>query len=206
METHKIIIVEQMISEACSTYSCNRNDLLGLSRFRDLVSARMTLCAILRRDFTCEEIAKIIHRNHSSVIYLTNTAFDRLGTLGYGDFIDKFNYLQEYFIQLTKQKKEMINRTIICGRLGADVQIKDVKGKRVANISLATETGFGEAKKTEWHSIVLWNNNAERVAEGKKGDMVYVEGRITYSETENTQTNKVYIKANISADTVQLIK
>ena len=106
-----------------------------------------------------------------------------------------------------------LNKVILIGHLGDEVKMHYFDAQScIGRFPLATNEVYinkstGEKiTSTEWHNIVLWNNNAERLIEGKKGDMVYVEGRITYSETENQQTNKVYIKANISADTVVLIK
>jgi len=91
-----------------------------------------------------------------------------------------------------------INKVILIGNLGADPEIRTVtSGSRVANFSLATsrdwsDQGGQRQEKTEWHKIVVWNNPGRDsglvdVVEKylKKGDRVYVEGRIEYRSYED---------------------
>src|SRR5690606_8082322 len=61
-------------------------------------------------------------------------------------------------------------------------------GTKVANVSLATNrqwtTPNGEKQdRTEWHRLTFWNRLADIVEQYvKKGDRLYVEGRIEYSD------------------------
>jgi single-strand DNA-binding protein len=79
-----------------------------------------------------------------------------------------------------------VNKVILVGNLGKDPQGRDVGGSRVVSFSLATSESWrdkqtGERKeKSEWHNIVIWNENLGRVAEQfcKKGTKVYLEGSI----------------------------
>lgn len=78
-----------------------------------------------------------------------------------------------------------VNKTILLGRLGKDVEMRMTQnGTAVANFTLATSERFKDRdgnpqERTEWHNIVLWGRQAE-IAEQylKKGDEVYIEGRI----------------------------
>lgn len=79
-----------------------------------------------------------------------------------------------------------VNKAILVGRLGKDPEVRHLEsGVAVANFTMATSETYkdrvtGERKEmTEWHNIVLWRGLAE-VAEKylKKGDMVYIEGRL----------------------------
>ena len=79
-----------------------------------------------------------------------------------------------------------VNKAILVGRLGKDPEVRYLEnGAAVANFPIATSETYkdrntGERKElTEWHNIVLWRGLAE-VAEKylKKGDMVYIEGRL----------------------------
>ncbi len=79
-----------------------------------------------------------------------------------------------------------VNKVIIVGRLGKDPEVRHLEsGAAVANFSVATSETYkdrntGERREqTEWHNVVLWRGLAE-VAEKylKKGDMVYVEGKL----------------------------
>ena len=80
-----------------------------------------------------------------------------------------------------------INKVILVGNLGKDPEIRSLgSGDRVANLTLATsetwrDKGSGEPKeKTEWHRIVIFNENLVKVAENylKKGSKVYIEGSL----------------------------
>ena len=86
-----------------------------------------------------------------------------------------------------------VNRVQLIGRVGKDPDVKEVGNTKVAQFSLATsERGYTKQdgtevpEKTYWHNIVLWGKKAE-VAEKyiHKGDLVFVEGRITYREWED---------------------
>ena len=80
-----------------------------------------------------------------------------------------------------------VNKVILVGNLGRDPEIRTLNsGDRVANLRIATsetwrDKATGERKeKTEWHSIVIFNDNIVKVAENylKKGSTVYVEGSL----------------------------
>lgn len=84
-----------------------------------------------------------------------------------------------------------LNKAMIIGNLGADPEVRSTgSGTRVATLSVATSRGWtdrsGQAQeKTEWHRVVAWDKLAE-ICERylKKGDRVYVEGRIEYRQWE----------------------
>jgi single-strand DNA-binding protein len=81
-----------------------------------------------------------------------------------------------------------VNKVILVGRLGKDPESRSfANGGSVVNFSLATSETWkdkqsGERKeKTEWHNIVIRNENIGRVATQylRKGSEVYIEGAIT---------------------------
>jgi single-strand DNA-binding protein len=80
-----------------------------------------------------------------------------------------------------------VNKVILVGNLGADPEIRTLNsGDRVANLRLATseswrDRGSGEKKeRTEWHRVVIFNDNLVKVAENylRKGSKIYVEGAL----------------------------
>lgn len=77
-----------------------------------------------------------------------------------------------------------VNKVIILGRLGKDPELKyTANGKAFARFSVATESGYNENAKTEWHNIVAWEKLAEIVNQYlRKGAQVYLEGRIQTRE------------------------
>jgi len=80
-----------------------------------------------------------------------------------------------------------LNKVLLIGNLGADPEIRRLNsGDPVVNIRIATSESWrdknsGERKeKTEWHNVVIFNDNLAKVAEQylKKGAKVYVEGQL----------------------------
>lgn len=78
-----------------------------------------------------------------------------------------------------------VNKVILIGNLGADPEVKTLEsGTKVASIRLATTERYKDKngtqqENTEWHNVVFWSGLAD-VTERylKKGDQVYIEGRI----------------------------
>jgi single stranded DNA-binding protein len=75
-----------------------------------------------------------------------------------------------------------VNKVILIGNLAADPEVRRLNnGNQVVNFRMATSESWrdkdsGERKeKTEWHSIVIFNENLCKVAEQylKKGAKVY---------------------------------
>jgi single-strand DNA-binding protein len=80
-----------------------------------------------------------------------------------------------------------VNKVILVGNVGRDPEIRRLNsGEPVCNFSLATtenwrDKGTGERKeRTEWHNIVIFNENLAKVAEQyvKKGSKLYIEGQL----------------------------
>jgi single-strand DNA-binding protein len=80
-----------------------------------------------------------------------------------------------------------VNKVILVGNLGRDPEIRSTQdGTRIANLSLATSESWrdknsGERKeRTEWHRVVIFNENFVKVAEQylKKGSKIYIEGAL----------------------------
>ena len=80
-----------------------------------------------------------------------------------------------------------VNKVILVGNLGKDPEVRRLNsGDPVVNLSVATSENWrdkqsGERKeKTEWHRVVIFNENIAKVAEQylKKGAKVYIEGQL----------------------------
>ncbi len=80
-----------------------------------------------------------------------------------------------------------VNKVILVGNLGRDPEIRRMtSGEPVANLSVATsetwrDKASGERKeRTEWHRVVIFNENLAKVAEQylRKGSKVYLEGQL----------------------------
>ena len=80
-----------------------------------------------------------------------------------------------------------VNKVILVGNLGKDPEIRRTQdGRPIANLRVATtetwrDKASGERReKTEWHSVVIFNENLCKIAEQylKKGAKVYIEGQL----------------------------
>lgn len=99
----------------------------------------------------------------------------------------------------------MFNRVILIGRLGHSPKLEtSSKGTPYCNFTLATNTGFGNNKRTDWHSVTAFNKTAENVYKYlKKGSLALVEGSIQYGEYEKDGVKHKSVK--ILADNVRFI-
>lgn len=97
-----------------------------------------------------------------------------------------------------------INKIILLGFVGKDPEIRSMQnGKKAASFSLATnETWFDKASnkkhdKTEWHKVVVFNDNLVSLVEKsvKKGVRVYVEGMIESRTWKEKTYTEVVVKA-----------
>ena len=92
-----------------------------------------------------------------------------------------------------------VNKVILIGNLGADPEIRNLpSGSSVANFNIATSESYtnknGErVTQTEWHRIECWDP-ISRVAEQylKKGNSVYIEGKIRTEEWQDKEGNTRY--------------
>jgi len=92
-----------------------------------------------------------------------------------------------------------VNQVTLMGRLGKDPEIKfTASGKQIANFTIATDSGIGENKKTEWHRCVAWEGKADIVNRFlSKGKMVYVQGAIEYKSWEQNGEKKYMTQINV---------
>ena len=94
-----------------------------------------------------------------------------------------------------------VNKVILVGNLGADPEVRRLgSGDPVVNLRIATsescrDKNSGERKeKTEWHSVVIFNDNLAKVAEQylKKGMKVYLEGALQTRKWQDQTGNDRY--------------
>lgn len=80
-----------------------------------------------------------------------------------------------------------VNKVILVGNLGADPEVRHLSdGNPVVNLRVATSESWkdrstGERRdRTEWHRVVIFNENLAKVAENylRKGAKVYLEGQL----------------------------
>jgi single-strand DNA-binding protein len=84
-----------------------------------------------------------------------------------------------------------LNKVMLIGNVGNEPEIRATSsGARVAKVSLATNRSWSDRsgqkqEKTEWHRLTFFGRLVDIVEQWvKKGDRLYVEGRVEYSQTE----------------------
>jgi single-strand DNA-binding protein len=96
-----------------------------------------------------------------------------------------------------------LNKVTLIGNLGNDPEVRSTSGgNRVATFSLATSRSWNgpsgdRQEKTEWHRCVVWNSKSSQLADivekyVKKGDKIYVEGRIEYRQWQDKENQTRY--------------
>lgn len=94
-----------------------------------------------------------------------------------------------------------VNKVILVGNLGFDPEIRRTNnGDMIVNLRIATSESWrdrntGERKdRTEWHSVVIFNENLAKVAEQylRKGAKVYLEGALQTRKWQDQNGNDRY--------------
>jgi single-strand DNA-binding protein len=93
-----------------------------------------------------------------------------------------------------------VNKVILVGNLGADPEARSLNnGGEVVNMRVATSENWKDRdgnrqERTEWHNVVIYNENLGRVAKSylKKGSKVYLEGQIQTRKWADQSGNDRY--------------
>ena len=93
-----------------------------------------------------------------------------------------------------------VNKVILVGNLGADPEARSLNnGGEVVNMRVATSEQWKDRdgnrqERTEWHNVVIFNENLGRVAKNylRKGSKVYLEGQIQTRKWQDQSGNDKY--------------
>jgi len=93
-----------------------------------------------------------------------------------------------------------VNKVILVGNLGADPEARSLNnGGEVVNMRIATSEQWKDRdgnrqERTEWHNVVIFNENLGRVAKSylRKGSKVYLEGQIQTRKWQDQSGNDKY--------------
>lgn len=94
-----------------------------------------------------------------------------------------------------------VNKVVLLGRLGKDPEIVSLNdGNKIVKFSVATSENWkdrntGERReRTEWHNVVIFNENLGRIAEQylRKGNQVYLEGAMQTRKWQDQNGNDRY--------------
>lgn len=92
-----------------------------------------------------------------------------------------------------------INKVILIGRVGIDPELRKMESSRSKlNLRLATTESYKKANGewqdiTDWHTVVMWGPMADRGEKDiKKGNLIYIEGKIRTRSWEDKEGRKRY--------------
>ena len=93
-----------------------------------------------------------------------------------------------------------VNKVILVGNLGADPEARSLNnGGEVVNMRVATSEQWKDRdgnrqERTEWHNVVIFNENLGRVAKSylRKGSKVYLEGQLQTRKWQDQSGNDKY--------------
>ena len=104
-----------------------------------------------------------------------------------------------------------LNKVMLIGNVGGEPEIRmTANGSKAAKFSLATNRKWtsksgAEQEKTEWHRLTCFGKLADIVEQYvHKGDRLYVEGRIEYSQTEDDDGRVRYWTDHIVNELIML--
>lgn len=99
-----------------------------------------------------------------------------------------------------------INSVNISGRLTANPELKyTTSQKAVVSLSIATDVGYGDQKRTIYPEVQAWTHTAEFIADyAKKGQEIMITGRYDEQTWDDKETGKKRRKAIIVASDVVL--
>ncbi len=104
-----------------------------------------------------------------------------------------------------------LNKVTLIGNVGGDPDIRTTgSGARVAKLSLATSRNFKGRdeqwqERTEWHRLTIFGRLVDVVEQWvRKGNRLYIEGRLEYSTTEDNQGGTRYWTDIIVSEMIML--
>lgn len=106
----------------------------------------------------------------------------------------------------------MKNKVQLIGHVGNDPEIKNFDGKKLANISLATNETYTNPKgekveQTTWHRVSAWGKTAEIIEKFVvKGKEIAIEGKLSNRSWEDKEGKKQYITEVIAEEILLLGK
>lgn len=105
----------------------------------------------------------------------------------------------------------MKNKVILIGRLGKDPELRELQsGQKVTSFNLATSESYkdkegNKVEETEWHTITGWGKLAEIMNTYlKKGDRVYIEGKIKTKKVEKEGQEAKYYTSITAREMIML--
>jgi single-strand DNA-binding protein len=103
--------------------------------------------------------------------------------------------------------KNGVNKAFLIGHIGKKPEKLEFENSTLLKFTLATSESYKDKnnnewkQSTEWHNIAVWGPRAQGLSKFlRKGDPVYVEGKITQRSWEDKEGNKRYMTEIVARD------
>jgi single stranded DNA-binding protein len=101
---------------------------------------------------------------------------------------------------------QTLNVIQVVGNIGVDAKMIDFpNGGKKTILSVATNTGYGDNQKTQWHTVLLYNKSAEICSGLVKGDVIWCSGYMDYRKWTDDE-GIVRIVPEIHAEKFSILK
>lgn len=92
-----------------------------------------------------------------------------------------------------------MNSCSFSGRLARDAEIKDVGETKVCNLTIGSNVGFGDHKKTLWIECAIWGKKGEALMQYLlKGQQIFVDGELSTREYEKDGSTKIVFTLRVN--------
>jgi single-strand DNA-binding protein len=148
-----------------------------------------------------------LHRRKETI----STAISKIKCNDFVNF-NKTKYCNNNILNLNAMNA-MKNKVQLIGHVGQEPEVKTFgEGKKVANITLATNDYYTNAKgekveDTQWHKVKAWGKVADIIEKYvTKGKEICIEGKLTYSDYLDKDGVKRYVTEIVANDILLLGK
>lgn len=112
---------------------------------------------------------------------------------------------EEFWRKYKLKGEEHMNKVVLMGRVGKEIELRQVGEHSMARFTLATSKKIKGKDVTQWHSVQAWGRTAEVVNQySGKGKRMIVEGEIQYDSWDKKDGTKAY-STTINANNVSII-
>ena len=86
-----------------------------------------------------------------------------------------------------------VNKVILVGRLGKSPELRQTEKSNIVSFTLATSEKYAGNETTQWHNCKAFGQTADNINKFfAKGDMIYVEGKISYNVAEKDGVKRTF--------------
>jgi single-strand DNA-binding protein len=95
-----------------------------------------------------------------------------------------------------------VNKVILIGNATRDAELRHTQsGKAVSSIRVATNRKVGDSEESQFHTVICWDKLAEVTSQYvKKGDPLYIEGRLQYRSFQDKDGNDRQVTEIVASD------